>query len=161
VSGQQSESDFASLAGLSLTTAISLTSLLNWCVRTFAMLEAAMNSCERVLHYSENIPHEAPSTTKELEDSYASRTRSTVPPESPSDIALAANSGKGENIGSTWPESGRIVLKNLCMRYRPETPLVLKGLTVTIEGGERIGVVGRTGSGKVRTYNKRCDLCQL
>jgi hypothetical protein len=37
-------SSFASLAGLSLTFAISVTSLLNWCVRSFATLEAGMVS---------------------------------------------------------------------------------------------------------------------
>lgn len=34
------------------------------------------------------------------------------------------------------------------VRYRPNTPLVLKGITLNIEGGEKIGVVGRTGGGK-------------
>lgn len=34
------------------------------------------------------------------------------------------------------------------VRYRPNTPLVLKGITLDIEGGEKVGVVGRTGSGK-------------
>ncbi|KAI7535175.1 ABC multidrug transporter-like protein [Hortaea werneckii] len=34
------------------------------------------------------------------------------------------------------------------MRYRPGLPLVLKGLTMHVQGGERIGVVGRTGAGK-------------
>jgi ABC-type multidrug transport system fused ATPase/permease subunit len=152
VSGQESASNFSSLAGLSLTTAISLTSILNWCVRTFAMLEASMNSCERVLHYTENIPREAPWTTKELEDSYAALTLKKGQPTTPSEIAIASNGGKGVTIETTWPESGRIVIKNLHMRYRPETPLVLKGLNVTISGGERVGVVGRTGSGKVRIY---------
>lgn len=34
------------------------------------------------------------------------------------------------------------------VRYRPNTPLILKGISLTIQGGEKIGVVGRTGSGK-------------
>lgn len=34
------------------------------------------------------------------------------------------------------------------LRYRADTPLVLKGISVTIEGSHKVGVVGRTGSGK-------------
>jgi ABC-type multidrug transport system fused ATPase/permease subunit len=34
------------------------------------------------------------------------------------------------------------------VRYRHNTPLVLKGITISIRAGEKIGVVGRTGSGK-------------
>mmetsp|Transcript_16093 Transcript_16093/g.18197 ORF Transcript_16093/g.18197 Transcript_16093/m.18197 type:complete len:245 (-) Transcript_16093:359-1093(-) len=34
------------------------------------------------------------------------------------------------------------------MRYRPNTPLVLRGVNVTIPGGTSVGVVGRTGCGK-------------
>ncbi|KAF8401477.1 hypothetical protein HHK36_012416 [Tetracentron sinense] len=47
-----------------------------------------------------------------------------------------------------WPTHGNIDLKDLQVRYRPNTPLVLKGVTLSIQGGEKIGVVGRTGSGK-------------
>ncbi|XAR58448.1 Xenobiotic-transporting ATPase [Bertholletia excelsa] len=47
-----------------------------------------------------------------------------------------------------WPTHGNIELKDLQVRYRPNTPLVLKGVTLNIRGGEKIGVVGRTGSGK-------------
>ncbi|OVA02655.1 ABC transporter [Macleaya cordata] len=47
-----------------------------------------------------------------------------------------------------WPTHGDVVLKDLQVRYRPNTPLILKGITLSIEGGEKIGVVGRTGSGK-------------
>ncbi|XP_010259593.1 PREDICTED: ABC transporter C family member 4-like isoform X2 [Nelumbo nucifera] len=47
-----------------------------------------------------------------------------------------------------WPTHGNVDLIDLQVRYRPNTPLVLKGLTISIRGGEKIGVVGRTGSGK-------------
>lgn len=47
-----------------------------------------------------------------------------------------------------WPTHGNVELKDLQVRYRPNTPLVLKGITLNIRGKEKIGVVGRTGSGK-------------
>nr|GLL43806.1 ABC transporter C family member 4-like [Ipomoea trifida] len=48
----------------------------------------------------------------------------------------------------TWPHRGDIEIKDLKVRYRHNTPLVLKGISLGIHGGEKIGVVGRTGSGK-------------
>ncbi|KAI8011762.1 ABC transporter C family member 14 [Camellia lanceoleosa] len=47
-----------------------------------------------------------------------------------------------------WPICGDIEIKNLQVRYRPNTPLVIKGITLNIHGGEKVGIVGRTGSGK-------------
>ena len=47
-----------------------------------------------------------------------------------------------------WPDKGEIVFDDVQMRYRPDLPLVLKGMSVTVRPGERIGVVGRTGAGK-------------
>ncbi|KAK3021040.1 hypothetical protein RJ639_047287, partial [Escallonia herrerae] len=47
-----------------------------------------------------------------------------------------------------WPTHGNVELSNVQVRYRPNTPLVLKGITLNIVGGEKIGVVGRTGGGK-------------
>jgi ATP-binding cassette subfamily C (CFTR/MRP) protein 1 len=46
-----------------------------------------------------------------------------------------------------WPNKGQIEIQHASMRYR-DGPLVLKDLCVSIKGGEKIGVVGRTGSGK-------------
>lgn len=151
---------FASIAGLSISYAIGITSLLNFGVRTFAQMEAAMNSTERVLYYSEEIPQEAPFSSDELlnkvatvvsnrkgniEATYDNNTTNTVVP---STFAVIEYKGKTSIASKCWPENGSIKLNNLKMRYRADTPLVLKGLNVSIEGGERIGIVGRTGSGK-------------
>jgi ATP-binding cassette subfamily C (CFTR/MRP) protein 1 len=49
---------------------------------------------------------------------------------------------------NNWPSSGKVQFLNFSVKYRPETSLVLKNLNVTFNAGEKIGVVGRTGSGK-------------
>lgn len=51
-------------------------------------------------------------------------------------------------VPESWPQSGEIVFENVQMRYREGLPLVLRGLSMHVKGGERIGVVGRTGAGK-------------
>ena len=136
----------ASLAGLSLTYAISVTSLLQWTVRTFSNMENAMNATERMLFYTEQTPEEAPFTAEEFGDK--DRYSRDSEDKKPYAVAAASAGGKADTVSPDWPQTGSIDIKNLYMKYRKETPMVLKGLNVNIKGGERIGVVGRTGSGK-------------
>lgn len=49
------------------------------------------------------------------------------------------------------------------MRYRPTTDIVLKGLNVNIKGGEKVGIVGRTGAGKSTlaiSLTRIVDVCE-
>lgn len=51
----------------------------------------------------------------------------------------------GQNL---WPKNGEISIANLYVRYREGLPFVIKGLSLKIQPGEKLGVVGRTGAGK-------------
>ncbi|KAI8838941.1 P-loop containing nucleoside triphosphate hydrolase protein [Chytridium lagenaria] len=106
------------LLGLSLSYALQVTMILNWCIRQFTETEIAMNAVERVEHYGFGIDVEADAVIE-----------SNRPP-------------KG------WPSKGAIEFKDVEMRYAPGLPLVLKGVSFAIADGEKVGVVGRTGSGK-------------
>uniref|UniRef100_A0A2K6C5F2 Multidrug resistance-associated protein 1 n=1 Tax=Macaca nemestrina TaxID=9545 RepID=A0A2K6C5F2_MACNE len=49
---------------------------------------------------------------------------------------------------SNWPQVGRVEFRNYCLRYREDLDFVLRHINVTISGGEKVGIVGRTGAGK-------------
>lgn len=53
-----------------------------------------------------------------------------------------------ENVPNTWPENGVVHFKNFDVRYREGLDLVLRNLTFTVNGSEKVGIVGRTGAGK-------------
>uniref|UniRef100_A0A6I8MXX3 Multidrug resistance-associated protein 1 n=2 Tax=Ornithorhynchus anatinus TaxID=9258 RepID=A0A6I8MXX3_ORNAN len=47
-----------------------------------------------------------------------------------------------------WPQEGKVEFRDFGLRYREDLDLVLKNINVTIDGGEKVGIVGRTGAGK-------------
>ena len=47
-----------------------------------------------------------------------------------------------------WPTRGAVTFNNVEFKYRPDLPLVLKGLSFSINAGEKVGIIGRTGAGK-------------
>ncbi|KAF3833111.1 hypothetical protein F7725_026776 [Dissostichus mawsoni] len=107
-----------SLKGLALSYTIQLTGVLQYVVRQSTEVEARFNSVERLQEYITGCKSEAPRHIKEAQ------------------------------VAQDWPENGTITFQNYKMKYRENTPIVLNGLDFTIRGGEKLGIVGRTGSGK-------------
>ena len=118
----------AGLAGLALTSAISLTGLLNWMVRKATELEVNMNAVERV-------------------DEYCSE-KTEAPYYSSSPSSLSPSSRRISPPPAGWPSRGEVSIRDLTVRYRPGLEPVLKGIRVEIPAGCKVGVAGRTGSGK-------------
>ena len=47
-----------------------------------------------------------------------------------------------------WPHEGNIAFKDVSLTYYPGGPQSLKDITLNINGGAKVGIVGRTGAGK-------------
>lgn len=107
--------------GVALVYALQVTGILGFTVRSITELAGQMNSVERLAYYASELPQEAPH-------------------EAGTEGKVAAPEG--------WPARGAVEINNLKLRYREGLDLVLKGLTIDIKAGERVGVVGRTGAGK-------------
>lgn len=90
-------------------------------MRQLTEVEIRMNGVERVRHFSKEIRQEAPYVLDEELQSLAH---------------------------GRWPSQGRVSFKNVSARYRPELPTVLNNLTIEVGASEKVGVCGRTGSGK-------------
>uniref|UniRef100_K3X2G5 Uncharacterized protein n=1 Tax=Globisporangium ultimum (strain ATCC 200006 / CBS 805.95 / DAOM BR144) TaxID=431595 RepID=K3X2G5_GLOUD len=60
-----------------------------------------------------------------------------------------------------WPSQGAIKFDQLCLKYRPELPLVLRGVNMDIQGGEKVGICGRTGAGKSSLMIALFRICEF
>lgn len=120
----------ASAAGFAITQALGVTDLLAYSVRAFVDVENQLNAVERIVHYSEKAPQESSIVVPNYE---AGAPLVPLPPPPPV---------------ASWPSKGEVTFRDVHMRYREGTPTVLKGVNASIRGGEKVGIVGRTGSGK-------------
>uniref|UniRef100_A0A3B4TNU9 ATP-binding cassette sub-family C member 5 n=1 Tax=Seriola dumerili TaxID=41447 RepID=A0A3B4TNU9_SERDU len=105
-------------AGLAISYAVQLTGLFQFTVRLASETEARFTSVERIHHYIQSLSQEAPAQVK----------------------------GRAPPAG--WPHQGELVFREVEMRYQENLPLVLNRISCTIRPKEKVGIVGRTGSGK-------------
>eukprot|EP00668_Euglena_longa_P012525 GGOE01014980.1.p1 GENE.GGOE01014980.1~~GGOE01014980.1.p1 ORF type:complete len:1597 (+),score=451.51 GGOE01014980.1:182-4792(+) len=137
------------LTGLSLSYALSFVQFANWFIRSVADSEMMMNSVERITHYTAletEMPHLEPPRKPPM-DLSCSRPLSREQSSTSTHSHVVQFSGNVD-VPADWPARGAITIHHLRAAYRPGLPLVLKSISVCIAGGERVGVCGRTGSGK-------------
>eukprot|EP00258_Populus_trichocarpa_P021164 XP_024437183.1 ABC transporter C family member 12 isoform X7 [Populus trichocarpa] len=68
---------------------------------------------------------------------------------------------KNNRPPSSWPLSGLIKFTDVVLRYRPELPPVLHGLSFAVSPSEKLGIVGRTGAGKSSMLNALFRIVEL
>lgn len=105
--------------GMAMTYTLLIPIYLNWVVRNLASTEMYMSAVERLRNYSK-LP------TEEKDIMYS----------------------QSINIPEQWPEKGGIYFQNVTMKYDSNNDPVLKNVTFTIKPAEKVGICGRTGSGK-------------
>ncbi|KAM3534059.1 hypothetical protein MY4038_002712 [Beauveria bassiana] len=108
----------ANSAGVSFLSIVVIGSTLNQLVIQWTTLEMAIGALSRVRSFVTETPTETEKDTRSL----------------PQD----------------WPSRGEVLLENVSARYRNATdePYVVKNVSITINPGQKLGITGRTGSGK-------------
>ncbi len=76
-------------------------------IRQLAEVENNVNSVERIIYYARDPEQEPPHE---------------IPDQKPP---------------APWPSDGKLEINEAVLKYRPELPLVLKGLSMNVEGGEK------------------------
>ncbi|XP_054154270.1 ATP-binding cassette sub-family C member 10-like [Oppia nitens] len=122
------------LVGLALVYSLSVTGLLNGAVQSFTQTEMEMVSVERVMQYIDNIECEEDNVDNGSIDNDED------------------NNDNVDNrrvvVDNNWPNNSIVRFSNVSMRYRPDLKRALNKVSFSTKPFEKIGIVGRTGSGK-------------
>uniref|UniRef100_A0A673AX56 ATP-binding cassette, sub-family C (CFTR/MRP), member 8 n=1 Tax=Sphaeramia orbicularis TaxID=375764 RepID=A0A673AX56_9TELE len=108
------------LVGLGLTYALMVSNYMNWMVRNLADMEVQLGSVKRINGLLKTEP--------ENYEGLLSESVSQVP--------------------DGWPQEGEIKIQNLSVRYDASLKPVLKNVNAHVNPGQKVGICGRTGSGK-------------
>ncbi|KAL7938200.1 P-loop containing nucleoside triphosphate hydrolase protein [Trichoderma chlorosporum] len=106
------------LTGVSLVQLISMSETLNMLIQFWTSIETSIGAVARIKQFAEETPNES------------------LP-------------GEVQEVPMNWPDRGHIVIQDLEATYDENSDIkALDGVTLEFSPGEKIGIVGRTGSGK-------------
>jgi ATP-binding cassette subfamily C (CFTR/MRP) protein 1 len=109
----------AGFISLGVIYVMQITNILQHNVRQSVDVENNMTAAERLMHFA------------------------TIPSE-----REYRNEAVSKELTTSWPADGTITFKNVKLRYRHDLDFALKGVSFDILPREKIGICGRTGSGK-------------
>uniref|UniRef100_A0A8C1G281 Cystic fibrosis transmembrane conductance regulator n=1 Tax=Cyprinus carpio TaxID=7962 RepID=A0A8C1G281_CYPCA len=119
--------------GIVICLAMLILGTFQWCVATSIAVDGMMRSVDRVFKFID-LPSETPKPDKSK----------------CSDLIIENADAQAD---SSWPNRGHIDVQNLTVKYTEGGHAVLKNLSFTVEGRQRVGILGRTGSGKSSLFN--------
>ncbi|XP_071446866.1 ATP-binding cassette sub-family C member Sur isoform X2 [Hetaerina americana] len=119
-----------SLVGLAINYTLLLPIYLHWVVKFLSDMEAYMGAVERIEQYV-RLPSE---------DEEEECTKSRENPQ-PNILPLT-------EVPNNWPCNGDIIFEGVTLTYDKTRDPVIRNLNVHIKTGQKVGICGRTGSGK-------------
>ncbi|PTB70684.1 P-loop containing nucleoside triphosphate hydrolase protein [Trichoderma citrinoviride] len=106
------------LTGVSLVQLISMSETLNMLIQFWTSIETSIGAVARIKQFAEETPNES------------------LP-------------GEDREVPAHWPHQGHIVIRDLEASYDEDGGIkALDGVTLEMKPGEKVGICGRTGSGK-------------
>ncbi|KAH7649627.1 hypothetical protein FG379_000887 [Cryptosporidium bovis] len=147
--------------GIAFQCSSSLTQLVLWMIRTAAETENNFLSFERVRELIEKTAQEQnideyniindDQTLYNNDSSKNNENKLLNKPTNHKDQcsdSLLINIDNSNLIVKDWPKEGNIKFENVVLQYNISEPPVINDLTLSIKGGTKVGICGRTGSGK-------------
>merc|ERR1712203_1081553 len=110
--------------------------MLQWAVRSSVELEKNFTAVERLIYYETALEQNAKKHRTALDDEKDDESEEMMMPAEAKEINFDYRPPT-----ESWPYNGKIVIKDLKMRYRKDLDLVLDGVSIDISGGEKVGIV--------------------
>ncbi|KAL6479111.1 hypothetical protein MHYP_G00125440 [Metynnis hypsauchen] len=121
--------------GIIVALAMLILGTFQWCVVTSIAVDGMMRSVERVFKFID-LPSEEP--------------KPKLGQRKAIDLVIENPDASNE---ATWPSRGQMDVQNLTVKYTEAGHAVLNNLSFTVEGGQKVGILGRTGSGKSTLFS--------